>query len=134
MQGEMVMGLKKICECGKIIDYNLAYCKECAAKKEEQRKNRHKQYDRKVRYSRDNIKYSKFYRSKEWNKIRQVAITRDHGLCQDCLKENRITPYDTVHHIVPIKEDWSKRLDIDNLVCLCESCHQKRHKELGIKG
>ncbi|SHH06089.1 HNH endonuclease [Tepidibacter thalassicus] len=124
------MALKKTCACGKIIDYNQKYCKECEKKYEQERRESNKQYDRHVRYSKDNIKYSKFYHSAEWVKVRQVAIVRDHALCQDCLKENRITPYDTVHHIVPIKQDWDKRLDVDNLVCLCESCHQKRHKEL----
>ncbi|MFR3522791.1 MAG: HNH endonuclease, partial [Clostridia bacterium] len=35
-----------------------------------------------------------------------------HALCKDCLDKNTITPYNTVHHIKPIKEDWSKRLEL----------------------
>ena len=62
--------------------------------------------------------------------MRQVAINRDYGLCQDCLKDDRVNTFNTVHHNTPIKIDWSKRLDLNNLVCLCESCHQIRHSKL----
>lgn len=122
--------LKKICRCGKVIPYNIKVCDECKPKIEAERKQNIKHYKR-TTYERDN-KYNKFYKSKEWELSRQVAIARDHALCQDCLQDNKVTPYNTVHHITPIKteEGWEKRLDIDNLVCLCESCHQIRHKHL----
>lgn len=118
--------LKKICRCGRIISYNDKACDKCKTKIELERKQNIKYY-KQTTYERD-IKYNKFYKSKEWSRVRQVVIARDHALCKDCLDKNTITPYNTVHHIVPIKEEWSKRLDINNLVCLCESCHQKRHK------
>lgn len=118
--------LKKICRCGKVIPYSMKRCPECEAKAEKKRKENIRYY-KQTTYDRDS-KYNKFYKSKEWIKGRQLAIVRDHALCRDCLDKDVITPYNTVHHIVPIKEDWSKRLDIDNIICLCESCHQKRHK------
>ncbi|WP_250455985.1 HNH endonuclease, partial [Clostridium tertium] len=117
--------LKKICRCGKVIPYSMKVCDECKSKVELERKQNIKYY-KQTTYERDS-KYNKFYKSKEWNTVRQLAIVRDHALCKDCLDNNVITPYNTVHHIVPIKEDWSRRLDINNLICLCESCHQKRH-------
>lgn len=118
--------LKKICRCGKIIPYSMKLCDECRAKAEEQRKKRIKDYKT---YNKDrDSKYDKFYKSREWEVVRAVVIDRDKGLCQDCLKNNTITLFQTVHHIIPIKENWDKRLDVDNLCCLCESCHQKRHK------
>lgn len=40
----------------------------------------------------------------------------------------------TVHHIVPIKEDWSKRLDVNNLIYLTESNHQAIHQLLEKQG
>lgn len=120
--------LKKICRCGKVIPYSMKRCPECEAKAEKERKENIRCY-KQTTYDRDS-KYNKFYKSKEWIKGRQLAIVRDHALCRDCLDKDVITPYNTVHHIVPIKEDWSKRLDIDNLICLCESCHQKRHKSM----
>ncbi|NEZ84001.1 HNH endonuclease [Clostridium botulinum] len=33
----------------------------------------------------------------------------------------------TVHHIEPIKKNWNKRLDINNLIYLTESNHKKLH-------
>ncbi|MDU3526741.1 HNH endonuclease signature motif containing protein [Clostridium sp.] len=120
--------LKKICRCGKVIPYSMKVCDECKSKVELERKQNIKYY-KQTTYERDS-KYNKFYKSKEWNKVRQLAIVRDHALCKDCLDNNVITPYNTVHHIVPIKEDWSRRLDINNLICLCESCHQKRHSSM----
>lgn len=120
--------LKKICRCGKVILYSMKRCTECEVKAEEERKQNIRYYKR-TTYERDS-KYNKFYKSKEWNTVRQLAIVRDHAICKDCLDKNTITPYNTVHHIVPIKEDWSRRLDINNLICLCESCHQKRHNSL----
>lgn len=120
--------LKKICRCGKVIPYSMKRCPECEVKAEEERKQHIRNY-KITTYERDS-KYNKFYKSKEWNTVRQLAIVRDHALCKDCLDNNVITPYNTVHHIVPIKEDWSRRLDINNLICLCESCHQKRHNSM----
>ena len=120
--------LKKICRCGKVIPYNLKVCDECKCRIELERKQNIKYY-KKATYERDS-KYNNFYKSKEWNSVRQLAIIRDHALCKDCLDKNTITSYNTVHHIIPIKEEWSKRLDIDNLICLCESCHQKRHNKM----
>lgn len=120
--------LKKICRCGKVIPYSMKRCPECEAKAEKKRKENIRYY-KQTTYDRDS-KYNKFYKSREWIKGRQLAIVRDHALCRDCLDKDVITPYNTVHHIVPIKEDWSKRLDIDNLISLCESCHQKRHKSM----
>ncbi|MEU3039173.1 HNH endonuclease [Nocardia salmonicida] len=34
-----------------------------------------------------------------------------------------------VHHKVELKEDWSKRLDMDNLEVVCIGCHNKIHKK-----
>jgi 5-methylcytosine-specific restriction endonuclease McrA len=35
-----------------------------------------------------------------------------------------------VHHIVPIEEDWNKRLNFDNLVLLCPDCHNAEHERI----
>lgn len=120
--------LKKICRCGKLIPYNIKLCEQCKTKADLERKQNIKHY-KKTTFERDN-KYDKFYKSREWGVARQVAIVRDKALCQDCLNNNKIVPFYTVHHIIPIKVNWSKRLDVDNLICLCESCHQIRHKLL----
>lgn len=60
-------------------------------------------------------------------------MQRDARLCVDCLKKNRITSAEEVHHIVELTQDNINNpaiaLNLDNLVCLCRECHQKRHGE-----
>ena len=90
---------------------------------QKQKKERNQHYDEHIR----NQKAKSFYKSRAWQAARHRALIRDHYLCQDCLKEGRITQADTVHHRVEISKDWSKRLDIDNLISLCASCHNAHH-------
>lgn len=79
-------------------------------------------------YVRD-AKIKKFYSGREWQLVRERALMRDNGLCQNCLRiGQKITIATMVHHIVPVKKDWSKRLQMDNLVSLCDKCHgQQEH-------
>lgn len=75
--------------------------------------------------------YDWFYRNPAWLKMRQIALSRDNGLCVRCLKNKRIVKADVVHHIVHLTQDFSKALQLDNLECLCHSCHNKEHDEKG---
>ncbi|MBB4873446.1 5-methylcytosine-specific restriction endonuclease McrA [Bacillus velezensis] len=72
-----------------------------------------------------------FYKSTEWKRTRQLALIRDNHLCQHCLKDHCFTPAGMVHHIVEVKQDWSKRLAIKNLESLCNACHNKTHGSKG---
>lgn len=72
-----------------------------------------------------------FYKSTAWKKCRQIVLERDNFLCQKCLKNNRVTPADMVHHIIELLDDWDKALDINNLESLCNSCHNKEHPDRG---
>ncbi|WP_447402337.1 HNH endonuclease [Lysinibacillus sp. fkY74-1] len=86
-----------------------------------------KLYDR---YKRD-PQATSFYRSYEWQKMRDYVFKRDLGLCQPCLELGTYTTGDVVHHIVELRdgeEGWSKRLDEDNLETVCHSCHNNIHK------
>lgn len=70
--------------------------------------------------------YISFYKSSAWVKKRKQALRRDEYLCQRCKNEfGLITIAEEVHHIVPTKVDWSKRLVLDNLMSLCKPCHQQ---------
>lgn len=66
-----------------------------------------------------------FYKSKEWKRMRSHIFSKSHGLCVHCLKDKRIKRADMVHHLVEVKKNWNKRLDINNLISLCNSCHGK---------
>ena len=73
----------------------------------------------------------KFYKSKQWQRVRSIAWTRDRGLCQDCLRRGLITPAVEVHHIKELTpdniDDASITLNLENLVSLCKECHANRH-------
>ena len=49
-------------------------------------------------------------------------------LCADCEQAGRTTAAEEVHHKVRISLAPEKRLDFDNLLALCKSCHSKRTK------
>ncbi|KUO73440.1 MAG: hypothetical protein APF81_19720 [Desulfosporosinus sp. BRH_c37] len=66
-----------------------------------------------------------FYNSGAWRKARGAALRRDHGLCQHCLRAGKITAAVMVHHLTEIKVNWLLRLDLGNLVSLCDRCHNK---------
>jgi 5-methylcytosine-specific restriction enzyme A len=75
-----------------------------------------------------------FYKSTAWLKCREYVLIRDHFLCQPCLRKGRLTPANTVHHIVPLEEAPELALDPDNLESICPSCHNKEHPEKGGNG
>ncbi|AFC28384.1 electron transporter [Paenibacillus mucilaginosus 3016] len=68
-----------------------------------------------------------FYKSSSWLSTRQAVLSRDNHLCQHCLQEQRLTPAVMVHHIQEVRKDWEVRLDLDNLISLCDACHNKVH-------
>lgn len=45
-------------------------------------------------------------------------------LCKLCLSNGKVTSrFLEVHHIIPVNTDDTLRLDDDNLITLCSSCH-----------
>ena len=69
------------------------------------------------------------YKSKAWSKLRVMALDRDNHLCQMCIRKGVYTPANLVHHIIYVKSDFSKSLDLDNLMCVCSKCHNKIHSD-----
>jgi 5-methylcytosine-specific restriction protein A len=53
-------------------------------------------------------------------------MIRDHGLCQECLKHERIEQAKVVDHIKRVDQHPELRLDLNNLQCLCQACHNKK--------
>jgi 5-methylcytosine-specific restriction endonuclease McrA len=72
-----------------------------------------------------------FYKSAAWQKCRAFVLIRDNHLCQPCLRRKKLTPANTVHHIVPLEEAPEIALDPDNLESICPACHNKEHPEKG---
>ena len=77
--------------------------------------------------------YSNFYKSKAWRNKRKQVLLRDKYMCQECLRNGVIKNTNSnerfyIHHIVEIKDDWDKRLDMDNLETVCATCHINKHR------
>ena len=73
---------------------------------------------------------NKFRWSRRWTTKRKQINKRDNHMCQICIRKlyNTQQQYNfthiEVHHIVPIHEDWDRRLDDDNLISLCAYHHK----------
>ena len=74
-----------------------------------------------------------FYKSTQWQRVREYVYRRDGLLCQDCLKRGIYTPAEEVHHITSITQknitDADITLNPDNLISLCRNCHALRHSK-----
>ena len=73
----------------------------------------------------DTFKERGFYQSRAWRQIREVALQRDHYLCQNCLRNNRLTRATEVHHIQPLEDHPELGLELANLQSLCWDCHEQ---------
>lgn len=131
------MGLRRLMECKKIGCYKLTrnktgYCDEHEPEylKKVELKNKEWKIKNHYKAPSKNTKEEKFYSSKSWQDLRNYIKARDNYLCQECLKEGRITEATQVHHIVTILEDFNKRFDEENLVSLCNYHHKKAHGKL----
>jgi len=119
------MSLKRLCKCGKAIDWGMKCCEACRKKAEQARKDYHKYYDANVR----DEKTAAFYNSTEWVKTREYVLAKYKGLdLYAFFIQKRIVYADTVHHIEELKENWDRRLDINNLFPLSNENHNRIHK------
>lgn len=70
-----------------------------------------------------------FYLTSEWQKARELCISRCYGIDLCSFYTYGAIEYgQTVHHIIPLIDDYSKRLDINNLIYLTESNHRIIHE------
>lgn len=80
----------------------------------------YREYDRQQR----DQKSKQFYDSQLWERARAAALEADGGFdVYAYMTDGRILAADTVHHIIPVKDAWEKRLDIDNLMSLSGNTH-----------
>lgn len=78
-------------------------------------------YDKRCR----NKEADRFYHSRQWKRAREQVIARDGGLCRNCKRRGIVKKFDVVDHIKEMK-DGGLKLSLDNLECLCHSCHNKK--------
>lgn len=97
------------------------YCEKCQKKAELKFNLYSALYDAKRRIQES--RYRAFYSSKAWRTFREGFLAEK----PFCFKCNRFAT--DLHHIVPLKEDWEKRLDAKNIMPLCKACHSKTELE-----
>ncbi|MCI8483492.1 MAG: HNH endonuclease [Lachnospiraceae bacterium] len=114
------MELKKYCAkcgCNRLIDITKTYCNAHERTKAES----DAEYDRKYR----DKKAKAFYNSSEWKTARAAALARDTGIdVYLYITEGRIIPATIVHHIVELREDYTKRSTLSNLISVSEETHE----------
>ncbi len=67
------------------------------------------------------------YSTARWRRLRDSFI-RMHPLCAECDRHALVTPGEVVDHVKELK-DGGDPWDVDNLMTLCRSCHQKKTGE-----
>lgn len=76
---------------------------------------------------------TRFYKVKEWLKVRIIVLRRDHYECQRCnghwksdipIKHKRISKAKYVHHIKSLLDYPKLCITLSNLVSLCFNCHE----------
>ena len=66
----------------------------------------------------------KFCTGKEWDTSRTEALETDGGIdAYLYMTQGIVVAADTVHHIIPLKDEPSKRSDLDNLISLHHDTH-----------
>ena len=82
----------------------------------------------------------KFYKTDDWEELRDEVFRDAHYECQHCLKKGKYTRAEMVHHINEVRKRPDLALTreyIDpitkearaNLVALCNSCHELEHPD-----
>jgi 5-methylcytosine-specific restriction endonuclease McrA len=74
----------------------------------------------------------RFYTTTAWRKCRASFLKEKNGLCEICLAKGLIEPAVHVHHKVHLTpknlDNPAITLSHDNLMALCEECHQEQHR------
>ena len=76
--------------------------------------------------------YDNVYNTKTWRNLRKSYLM-EHPLCEECLKQGKITPATDVHHKYEISNATNTLemkdigFDSNNLMALCEECHINKH-------
>lgn len=84
----------------------------------------------------------RFYKSKEWQQIKEKILKENHNECQWCRERGKIARAETVHHVQHVKKHPELALSryytykgqqYENLIPLCHDCHDKAHERMRYK-
>lgn len=74
----------------------------------------------------EKLTYAEMLKDPRWQKKRLEVMQRDGFRCQHCLSEDRPLQ---VHHLVYDKDKKPWEYENDQLITLCEDCHQRETEE-----
>lgn len=100
---------RNCCRCGVCVGPTSTYCLPCHNKNQNKGKSRLRTI---------------FNVSPGWKKVRAECFTRDDYTCQHCKERGG---YLHAHHIKYYSEYPELRLELNNLLTLCKSCHNRVH-------
>lgn len=79
---------------------------------------------------RNNPDIAKKYKSKRWQKLRQLKLNTN-PLCERCAKKGIYNAAEIIHHKEYVNDknynDDNIFFNIDNLESLCRKCHNEEH-------
>lgn len=76
---------------------------------------------------------SDFYNKQAWKSKRVAILKRDNYKCRECKRFGRVTGADTIHHALPLEIRPDLKLNNNNLVSLCNECHEAMHNKFDNK-
>ena len=82
-----------------------------------------KDYNKNSRDKASNKRYGR-----KWRAIREAFLAAN-PLCEMCKGAGKLTPADTVHHLVRLADGGTH--ESDNLQALCHECHSRLHANEG---
>lgn len=80
--------------------------------------------------------YQRIVWSSKWQQLRAMYKAQ-HPVCEMCEKNGKTTLAKVVHHVVPVEDAKDAATmealayDWNNLMSLCDKCHEKIHHDLG---
>ena len=63
------------------------------------------------------------YNNRKWERKRAAILARDGYMCRESRRFGKIVKADTVHHIIPLRDDWKLRLSDHNLMSVSSASH-----------
>lgn len=69
------------------------------------------------------------YASSRWRRLQKAVLKRDGYQCQCCKRYGRMVEARIVHHIKHVDEYPELAYVPENLISLCDACHNKAHPE-----
>lgn len=88
---------------------------------------KHEALDRKKYEEKRKTSVERGYNS-QWQKLRAMKLAQD-PLCEEHLRQNVDVAATMVHHIKPVETNPELRLVMENLMSLCNPCHEEKEKE-----